>query len=269
MSIPVSPELLQQTSDGAIVAPPAAAADRPALSSCNGEPPDCMIALGKLVHELRTPVSGMVGLSRLMALETTTRDTQSRRLALIEQCGEHLLSLVDDIIDLARLRARRLVLQTAPVTLAELLQLTQAVVQPLAKQRGLTLSVTLAPDLPERVTADARRLQQVLLNLLSNAVKFTGQGGVHLHVGFDDDPRRLRFCVSDTGCGMTEAQILRLGRLFERAHEAPGMPDGSGVGLCVTRELVDLMGGELTLHSTPGRGTQFSFAAAFPAVTAR
>lgn len=222
-------------------------------------------ALAKLVHELRTPIAGMLGMARLMANSDSLNEPERRRLALIEDCGQHLLHLVSDILDYARLDARQIRLHPRPTRLRVLLTDTVELMQPLARQRGLGLTFAVPDALPARLQVDALRLRQVLLNLLSNAIKYTEQGGVHLAVERLDDEQPgagrclLRFNVVDTGKGVDAEARSRLDHLFHRPREGPEIPDGSGVGLAVTRELVALMGGELSLCSGPDCGTAVSF----------
>lgn len=237
-------------------------------------------ALAKLVHELRTPICGVLGLAQLMAADGPLSARQNRRLTLITESGQHLLRLVDDILEFARLDARQLRLHPQPVSLSELLGDTVAMVGALAEARGLAVGLSLPANLPARLLVDARRLRQVLLNLLSNAVKFTEQGSVQLRVKLAEADERslashggppaawqLRFEVIDTGRGIGADQLAQLYHLFRRPSDGPEAPDGNGVGLLVARELVALMGGELMLSSSRGQGTSVSFTLALPGAT--
>jgi len=240
-------------------------APRPASAEASEAASARLRALAKLVHELRTPLGGVLGMARLMAHAGPLNPAQRRQLSLIEDCGQHLLQLVSDILDFARLDARQIQLHPRPTCLRALLTDTLEIMAPMARERALALALALPDGLPARLQVDALRLRQVLLNLLSNAIRYTARGGVDLTVerldGGPSASRRclLRFNVVDTGPGLDAEALVRLDQLFHRPREGPDLPDGSGVGLAVTRELVALMGGELSLRSSPGRGTVVSF----------
>lgn len=241
----------------------ASPACRPPMASA--EHPPGLSALSKLVHELRTPISGVVGVTQLLSRDPRATDEQRQWLALIDQCGQHLLQLVGDIMDYSRLRAGAMPLTPTGVSLRALLQDVVSLMRPGAESRGQVLSLHLPAVLPGSLLVDVRRLRQILFNLLSNAIKYGGTGSVRLLLEATHPtpasgaPWRLRFSVIDTGPGLSEAQLARLGALFQRGSDGPEVPDGSGVGLQVTRELVQLMGGDLQLCSREGEGTVVSF----------
>ena len=216
--------------------------------------------LANMSHELRTPLNSVIGFSRLMAASPNMQDDEKRNLAIIHRSGNHLLTLINEILELSKGEAGRLQAQATVVALAPLLQEVMDMLGMRAEQQGLSLRLDCA-DLPAAVLLDATRLRQVLLNLMSNAVKFAGSGEVTLRVRgelLDDATWRLSFAVSDTGIGIALEDQQRIFEPFVQADSA-GPKDGTGLGLAISRELVQLMRGELTLESMPGQGATFRF----------
>ena len=216
--------------------------------------------LANMSHELRTPLNSVIGFSRLMAASPNMQDDEKRNLAIIHRSGNHLLTLINEILELSKGEAGRLQAQTAVVALAPLLQEVMDMLGMRAEQQGLALQLDCA-DLPAAVLLDATRLRQVLLNLMSNAVKFAGGGKITLRVRGErraDATWRLSFAVSDTGIGIAAEDQQRIFEPFVQADSA-GPKDGTGLGLAISREFVQLMKGELTVESTPGQGATFRF----------
>ena len=216
--------------------------------------------LANMSHELRTPLNSVIGFSRLMAASPNMQDDEKRNLAIIHRSGNHLLTLINEILDLSKGEAGRLQAQTAVVALAPLLQEVMDMLGMRAEQQGLALRLDCA-GLPAAVVLDATRLRQVLLNLMSNAVKFAGSGEVALRVRGerrDGGLWMLSFAVSDTGIGIAPEDQQRIFEPFVQADSA-GPKDGTGLGLAISREFVQLMKGELTVESTPGQGATFRF----------
>jgi PAS domain S-box-containing protein len=214
-------------------------------------------------HEIRTPMNGILGMAALLRRGGVT-PLQAERLDRIDTAGAHLLALVDDVLDLSKIEAGRLTLETAPLSPAQLLERTRALVIDRAQAKGLRLSVDAGP-LPALLLGDATRLQQALLNYLSNAIKFTDTGTVALHVHVADeaaDSMLLRFDVRDTGVGIPAEQLPRLFSAFEQGDSSTTRRyGGTGLGLAITRRLAALMGGTVGVHSQPGGGSQFWFTA--------
>ena len=214
--------------------------------------------LADLGHELRTPLTGVLGMTELM-LKDALPDPQRKRAETVMRAGQHLLRLVNDTLDLARIEAGRLRLQDEPFELAALATDVGQLLRPNAEGKGLDFAVQLAPGLPPRVRGDEARLRQILLNLGGNAIKFTERGRVTLALR-PLPGGGLQFDVEDTGIGLDEAQQRRLFQRFEQAdgEHTQRRYGGTGLGLAISRELARAMGGELTLRSAKGEGSCFS-----------
>ena len=224
--------------------------------------------LAKMSHELRTPLNAILGFAQILLDSRHLDERQLRSARIIRQSGEHLLALINDVIDLARVDAGKLALSPSDIDLSTFLAVVADIIRVKADEKQLQFSVQAEQDLPSVVRADDMRLRQVLLNLLANAVKFTDAGQVSLRVsplgpatsGPDGQRQmRLRFEVADSGIGMDAEQLQRLFQPFEQVGETRRRSGGAGLGLAISRELVRLMGGELQVSSQPGRGSVFSF----------
>jgi PAS domain S-box-containing protein len=225
--------------------------------------------LANVSHELRTPLNGILGMGQLLG--TTDLDAGQRQYLddLVGAAGG-LLSLVNALLDLSRIEAERMELERSPFVLSSILQGVEATLAPLARAKGLTLETRLGPDIPRLLVGDGERLRQVLLNLAGNAVKFTETGGLAIAVdcarpcvlpGEGGLATDVSFAVRDTGIGIAAADHARI---FESFTQVDGSSTrrfgGTGLGLAICRRLVELMGGELTVESEPGKGSVFSFA---------
>lgn len=218
--------------------------------------------LAAMSHELRTPLNAVLGYTRLLQMDAGFDAEQKANLGTIEQSGQHLLLLVNDLLDFSRIETGRMELAPSDMHLPDLLQAVSSIVQVKAAEKRLPFASELDPDLPAIVWADGRRLSQVLLNLLGNAVKFTEAGQMVLRVRASQlqaGSARLRFEVHDTGAGMS---LQEQARLFEPYGQAGGLAPralGTGLGLAISRRLVEAMGGVLAVSSAPGVGSLFSF----------
>jgi signal transduction histidine kinase/ActR/RegA family two-component response regulator len=218
--------------------------------------------LAQMSHELRTPLNAIIGYAHLLGRDHDhLTERQSSGLATIHESGQHLLTLINDILDLARVEAGRMELHPAAVHLDLFLQVLGNIMRVKAEEKGLAFSCEPAPGLPSAVTVDETRLRQVLLNLLGNAVKFTDAGTVSLRVlpAPSDAGARLRFEVADSGIGMSAPQLARIFQPFEQVASTQRRAGGTGLGLAISQQLVHLMGGNIDVVSAPGKGSTFSF----------
>jgi len=219
-------------------------------------------------HEVRTPMTGVLGMSELL-LGTPLNPQQRDYTQSIHHSGQHMLRLVNDALDLARIEAGRLQLERRPFALLQLLAEIAALQTPLAKARGLEFVHEIAAEVPHWVIGDGGRVRQILLNLLSNAVKFTERGRIGLRVRVLPETL-IGFEVSDTGPGLNANQLERLFQRFEQAEGArtAARYGGSGLGLAISQELAAAMGGRIDVESAPGQGTSFIVALPLPATDA-
>ncbi|HET7843911.1 MAG TPA: ATP-binding protein, partial [Xanthomonadales bacterium] len=209
-------------------------------------------------HEIRTPMSGLLGMTELL-LRTSLDGRQRNYAATVQRSGEHLLRLINDLLDLSRIEAGRLELEPAPCELRALVDEVATLEMPLASAQGVGLAVAVDDDVPAWVHVDAMRLRQVLLNLLNNALKFTTHGHVEVTLRRSaPDSRTLEFVVRDSGPGMAPETLARLFQRFEQGTQR--RRGSSGLGLAISQRLVVLMGGELRVDSELGRGSTFTVA---------
>jgi PAS domain S-box-containing protein len=225
--------------------------------------------LAHMSHEFRTPLNAVIGLSQLLQQRVLPEDI-GRFVGHIHDAGEQLLALVSDVLDISRIEAGEMQLETAAFEVLPLLDTVLALVRPQADAKSLALVADIARDLPERLMGDPLRLRQVLLNLLSNAVKFTESGGVMLCArSLMQGEQRVLLCLDivDTGIGIAPEQQMRIFEPFTQADASTTRCfGGTGLGLSIVRHLVDMMGGTLTLESQLGSGSTFSLT--LPFVTA-
>jgi PAS domain S-box-containing protein len=233
--------------------------------------------LAHMSHELRTPLNAMMGFAQILQRDESLTERAAKAIRVISESGQHLLRLVNDILDLARIDAGKLELFPSEINLAVFLQIVCDTIQVRAEDKGLRFVFEPAADLPETVCVDEKRLRQVLLNLLSNAVKFTDSGQVTLRVTrvvplgetSSGTPAHLRFEVEDHGIGMSERELARVFQPFEQVADARRREGGAGLGLAISRQLLHLMGGEIRVRSRPGEGSVFSFEIETPATQAQ
>lgn len=224
--------------------------------------------LATLGHEVRTPMTGVLGMAEL--LQGTHLDPRQRaHVDAIRRAGEHLLRLVNDALDLARIEAGKLDLDNRDFTLKPLLDEVSGLMAPVAERKGLAFVGQLHADAPTALHGDRTRIAQILLNLIGNAVKFTETGHVALETSALQ-PRGVRFVVADTGPGLNEEQQARLFRRFEQADGArtAARHGGSGLGLAISQELAAAMGGRIRVESAPGAGSRFIVDLPLPAAPA-
>jgi signal transduction histidine kinase/DNA-binding response OmpR family regulator len=217
--------------------------------------------LANMSHEIRTPLTAILGFTGVLADPALSPDERSAHLATIQRNGEHLLSVINDILDLSKIEAGKLIVERIACPVGDLVAGVASLMGARARERGLTFSVEYAGPVPERIRTDPTRLRQILMNLLGNAIKFTEPGGsVRLVVGLIDGAHaRVRFDVVDTGIGVDPALQERLFTPFTQADASTSRRyGGSGLGLTISRRLARMLGGDITVASEVGRGSTFS-----------
>ncbi|MDD3327207.1 MAG: ATP-binding protein [Zoogloea sp.] len=217
--------------------------------------------LATMSHEIRTPIHAILGIAQVM-LRSDLSPGHARQLGRIDVAAEHLLGVINDILDLSKIEAGKMLLDSGEVNVDEIIERVLALVSREAASKGLALQVDCAP-IPRQLLGDSVRLTQALLNYVNNAVKFTAKGGVTIRVRRKAEVERrilLHFEVEDSGVGIAPEQFARLFSAFEQADASTTREyGGSGLGLTITRHLVQLMGGEAGGHSEPGVGSTFWF----------
>ena len=232
--------------------------------------------LSSMSHELRTPLNGILGYAQILRRDRHLTSLQDNGLTIIHQSGNHLLTLINDILDLAKIEARKLELYLSDLPLASFLSSVVSIIQMRALEKDILFQYQAATNLPTSIHADEKRLRQVLLNLLGNAVKFTDYGTVTLSVSSieqqssdrESTRQTLRFEVRDTGVGMNPSQLDKIFQPFEQVGDVQRRGAGTGLGLTISRQLVEVMGGKLQVTSELGKGSTFWFEVTFPVVEA-
>jgi signal transduction histidine kinase len=221
------------------------------------------VFLANMSHELRTPMNAILGFAQLLRRDTGLTPSQREKVNTILGSGEHLLLLINDVLDISRIEVGRLSLNVSHFDLWHTLTVLKEMLQERVAKKGLALHVSRAPGVPRYVQADEGKIRQVLINLLGNAVKFTEQGivTVHVEVGARAASNRtqLIFTVTDTGIGIAPEEIDRIFGAFERASHLPKAVEGTGLGLAISREIARNMDGDITVRSQAGSGSQFFF----------
>lgn len=224
--------------------------------------------IANISHELRTPLNGILGYTKLLRRELNLKPQQVEEFNIIEKSGYHLLTLINDLLDFSKNQAKPIELHPVDVNLPEFLKEVVAIVESEAKEKNLPI-VTKFQNLPNRIKADDKRLQQILINLLNNAIKFTDRGRVVLKVSAINDSNRtsnrqtIRFEVIDTGIGIAPEDINKIFKPFEQTRDASLRNVGTGLGLSIGQQLVNLMGGKLLVKSNLGQGSNFWFQVVF------
>ena len=224
--------------------------------------------LARMSHELRTPLNAVIGLAQVGLREEAGGRPGQSLYPRILSAGQHLLRVVNDVLDYSRIEAGKSTVESQPFDLAATVAQAVQLLEPQAVAQGISLRVEGAPASRARLLGDAQRIQQVLVNLLSNAVKFTERGHVLLRI--TSDGARHVFNVTDTGIGLTPEQISRLFQPFEQAdNSSTRRHGGTGLGLVISRHLAREMGGDITVRSTPGQGSTFTFQVTLPEAQVR
>ncbi|SDU12958.1 PAS domain S-box-containing protein [Verrucomicrobium sp. GAS474] len=223
--------------------------------------------LANMSHELRTPLNGILGYTQILKRNPELTPKIGSGLAVIHQSAEHLLTLINDILDLSKIEADKVELQPTDFDLRNFLQTICNIVRIRATEKKIAFHEHLAENLPRTIRADEKRLRQVLINLLGNAVKFTDHGGVGFHVTRGEGSQ-IRFSIEDTGIGIAEEKIDLLFQPFSQVSNSQRNAEGTGLGLALSQRLVPLMGGRIEVRSQLGKGSTFSFEIALPEVAA-
>ncbi|MDM8527556.1 ATP-binding protein [Anaerolineales bacterium HSG24] len=241
--------------------------------------------LSSMSHELRTPLNGILGYAQILKRNDTITTFQRNGLDIIQSSGDHLLTLITDILDLSKIEAGKMELQPASIYLPNFLAGVAGMIRMRAEQKKLLFSYEPAPDLPSGIEVDEKRLRQILLNLLGNAIKFTDKGQVSfriLDLGFqlsdletdetdkidnrNAEIKTLKFEISDTGIGIPPEQLETIFQPFEQVGDRRKQAQGTGLGLAISRQLVQAMGSELQVESVADQGSKFWFELTVPVI---
>ncbi len=211
--------------------------------------------ISAISHELRTPLNSILGYAQLMGEDAAVPPHRRQAVAVIKRGGEHLLSLIEGTLDIAHIEAGKLRLNARPMPFAELMSELADMFELEAADKGLRFNFEPSGELPELVRADEKRVRQILINLLGNAIKFTSAGQVTLRLRYAREFAAIE--IEDTGPGMTPEELGRIFEPFARGATAGPSAPGAGLGLTIAKMLIDLMGGEMSVDSTPGQGSVF------------
>ncbi|MEM9216535.1 MAG: ATP-binding protein [Cyanobacteria bacterium P01_F01_bin.150] len=224
--------------------------------------------LANMSHELRTPLNGILGYAQILERSQTMTDKELKGISVIHQCGSHLLTLINDVLDLSKIEARKLELHPVDCNLLASLSSVIEMSQMRATQKGIEFTHHFADDIPMGVVVDEKRLRQVLLNLLGNAIKFTETGRVTLtvtHSNMESDTRScLRFEIMDTGVGIEPEQLSQIFTPFEQVGDRQKQSQGTGLGLAISQQIVELMDSKIHVKSKLGVGSTFWFEVILP-----
>lgn len=213
--------------------------------------------LSNMSHELRTPLNAILGFSKILKQQKNMTENQKEQLETISNCGEHLLSLINDILDMSKIEAQKLELVLCEFSLQQAVRTVFNISKVKADEKELEFVLENVSDLPEYVLGDERKLKQVMLNLANNAVKFTDSGRIVISVGYKPEVSVFVFEVADTGIGIPEERQMEVFYPFVQYAGDKLFHEGTGLGLSISKELVGLMRGEIHLHSVPGEGSTF------------
>jgi PAS domain S-box-containing protein len=231
--------------------------------------------LASMSHELRTPLNGILGYAQILQRSSRLTGQDLHGVEIIQQCGAHLLTLINDILDLSKIEAGKMELHPNEFHFPAFLQGVVEICRVRSQSKNIEFYYVADPHLPTGVKADEKRLRQVLINLLGNAIKFTNKGSVCLQVEVLESPNseidsvresdaerltyQIRFEITDTGIGMKNEQLDKIFMPFEQVGEGRKHAEGTGLGLAITRQILDLMDSPIEVTSTPGQGSRFSF----------
>ncbi|MCI0505299.1 MAG: ATP-binding protein [Gammaproteobacteria bacterium] len=216
--------------------------------------------LANMSHEIRTPLTAILGFSEMLKEDDIAKTEIHQYVESIIRAGNHLQQIINDILDMSKIEAGQLVIENNDVDLFEVLKDCGYLMRPYAEEKQLKFRIKHKFPLPSVIITDAKRLKQVLLNLCSNAIKFTSDGNVEIAVDYNKEKQLVQFDVTDTGVGMTQKELERLFKPFSQVDTSTTRQyGGSGLGLCICRELVTSLGGEIACQSRKGIGSRFFF----------
>jgi signal transduction histidine kinase/CheY-like chemotaxis protein len=227
--------------------------------------------LANMSHEFRTPLNGILGYAQILQRSHTLVETDRKSATIINQCGEHLLTLINDVLDLAKIEARKMEIHPKETHLPSFLESVVEMSRIRAEQKEIQFFYEADPSLPTGVNLDEKRLRQVLINLLGNAMKFTDAGSVTFRVNAidcrtlaDSNIWKLRFEIQDTGVGITTEQLEKIFIPFEQVGKVEKQTEGTGLGLAISNTIVQMMGSTIQVSSAPGKGSRFWFELELP-----
>ncbi len=218
--------------------------------------------LTNMSHEIRTPLNSIIGFTQLLRKDAANSPDQNEKLDIIGRSSDHLLALIDDILEISKIEAGKLKLDRSPFNLHELIANLESMFRYRAQPEGLSLKIEKEADIPEHVLGDARKLRQLFFNLISNALKYTDFGEIVVSLGTEplsEERILLKGSVRDSGTGISGEDIRTIFNYFEQSHNQARNRGGTGLGLAIAKEIVELMEGSISAESTPGAGSTFSF----------
>ncbi|MEZ2277859.1 MAG: AAA family ATPase [Microcoleus sp.] len=227
--------------------------------------------LANMSHELRTPLNGILGYAQIFQRDKHLTEQQQDGIRIIHRCGEHLLALIEDILDLSKIEARKMELKPTELDFAEFIHGVTAICRIRASQKGTAFNCEYLSSIPKAIAADEKKLRQILINLIGNAIKFTEVGGVTFKISVLErkvalNNLKIRFQIEDTGIGIAADELSKIFSPFEQVGNTRRHTEGTGLGLAISHQLVEIMGGELKVESTLGKGSVFWFELELPEV---
>ncbi|MCJ8282143.1 MAG: ATP-binding protein [Rivularia sp. ALOHA_DT_140] len=230
--------------------------------------------LANMSHELRTPLNGILGYAQILQGSKNMTEKEHKGIGIIDQCASHLITLINDILDLSKIEDQKMELHPEPIHFSSFLEGVADICRIKAEQKNINFNYKFDHNLPIGVESDEKRLRQVLINLLGNAIKFTNSGEVNFEVSLVDNQETevnqhqkyyiVRFKIIDTGVGMTEAQLEKIFLPFEQVGNIQKQSEGTGLGLTISQQIVGLMGSVLEVESFSGKGSRFWFDVEIP-----
>lgn len=220
--------------------------------------------LSNMSHEFRTPLTGIMGYTQILKLQENLTDTQKKYIDIIDNCSDHLLTLINQVLDVAKIEAKRMKLWISDFDLSEMIYSVFSIMQIKAEQKDIIFDCEELSPIPEMVVGDKKGLMQIMINLLGNAIKFTNRGKVIFRASYENESSIFRGEVEDTGVGIAKDKISVIFDAFIQVGDRETSVDGTGLGLNICQKLVELMGGKITVDSDLGKGSKFAFELKLP-----